>query len=415
GEGRERGRGRRRCGEIPNPTTWGNAVNLRVTVPLTDDAVVCDWPDSPENRKRRSFCSRYEGYGSLCHCSNPLPLSIRSPPLPGSRVTSIPVAIIASNRPQYLFRMLRGLLAAKGANASLVTVYIDGFFQEPKEVAELFGIRAIQHEPKSLKNGRYLSTTSPVSLTPLTTIYQTMPLLESDSSVYCISAWNDQGYDHSCQDPSLLYRVETMPGLGWMLKRSLYKNELEPNWPSPDKLWDWDMWMRLDVIRKGRECIVPDVSRTYHFGASGLNMNPYFQEHYFKKHTLNTIPDVILRDVDSLTRDNYELVIHNLLRKANVLDHSKNPCGDKFIPKKKGNTYVMYISMDNEKDFDHWMKLATCFHLWDLDARGFHNGLWRFWMKGNHILVVGAPYSPYASKYMPSGIRPLKLVTPSQR
>ncbi|CAI8053573.1 Protein O-linked-mannose beta-1,2-N-acetylglucosaminyltransferase 1 [Geodia barretti] len=30
-------------GKSPNPTTWGNAVNLRVTVPLTDDAVrVCD-------------------------------------------------------------------------------------------------------------------------------------------------------------------------------------------------------------------------------------------------------------------------------------------------------------------------------------------------------------------------------------
>ena len=47
-----------------------------------------------------------------------------------------------------------------------------------------------------------------------------------------------------------------------------------------------------------RECIIPDVSRTYHFGASGLNMNPYFQEHYFKKHTLNTLPDVTLTDVE---------------------------------------------------------------------------------------------------------------------
>ena len=24
-----------------------------------------------------------------------------------------------------------------------------------------------------------------------------------------------QGYEHSCNDPSMLYRVETMPGLGW--------------------------------------------------------------------------------------------------------------------------------------------------------------------------------------------------------
>lgn len=53
--------------------------------------------------------------------------------------------------------------------------------------------------------------------------------------IYCISAWNDQGYEHTSDDPSLLYRVETMPGLGWLLKRSLYKDELESKWPTPDK------------------------------------------------------------------------------------------------------------------------------------------------------------------------------------
>jgi beta-1,2-N-acetylglucosaminyltransferase len=42
-------------------------------------------------------------------------------------------------------------------------------------------------------------------------------------------------------------------------------------------MWDWDMWMRLEDVRRGRECLVPDVSRTYHFGSSGLNMNSYFQ------------------------------------------------------------------------------------------------------------------------------------------
>ena len=50
--------------------------------------------------------------------------------------------------------MLRGLLSAHGANASLVTVFVDGFFQEPVDVAGLFGIRAIQHAPQSQKNGR---------------------------------------------------------------------------------------------------------------------------------------------------------------------------------------------------------------------------------------------------------------------
>jgi len=56
--------------------------------------------------------------------------------------------------------------------------------------------------------------------------------------------------------------------------------------------------MRLDAIRKGRECVIPDVSRTFHFGASGLNMNPYFHEHYFKKHSINTVPSVTLANVN---------------------------------------------------------------------------------------------------------------------
>jgi len=66
----------------------------------------------------------------------------------------------------------------------------------------------------------------------------------------------------------------------------------------PCQMWDWDMWMRHDAIRKSRECIIPDVSRTYHFGSKGLNINPYFQEIYFKQHKIQSKPNVKLKDVD---------------------------------------------------------------------------------------------------------------------
>ena len=45
-----------------------------------------------------------------------------------------------------------------------------------------------------------------------------------------------QGYEHTSGDPSKLYRVETMPGLGWILKKSMYKQELEHRWPGPEKV-----------------------------------------------------------------------------------------------------------------------------------------------------------------------------------
>ena len=43
-----------------------------------------------------------------------------------------------------------------------------------------------------------------------------------------------------------------------LLKRSLFKDELEEKWPGSDKFWDWDMWMRMESNRKGT-CISVNV------------------------------------------------------------------------------------------------------------------------------------------------------------
>ena len=88
---------------------------------------------------------------------------------------------------------------------------------------------------------------------------------------------------------------------------------MEPKWPESDQYWDWDMWMRLDGNIKGRECIIPDVSRTYHFGAKGLNVNVFFQEAYFLKHTLNTQTGIRF-DVAKMTKDGYEVEVNKIIK-----------------------------------------------------------------------------------------------------
>ena len=98
-----------------------------------------------------------------------------------------------------------------------------------------------------------------------------------------------------------------------LLKRSLFKNELEPKWPGPEHYWDWDMWMRTDHMRKGRECIVPDTSRTYHFGAIGLNVGMYFQKMYFSTRVLNDKSGVTF-DVEKVKKENYEKELERLIR-----------------------------------------------------------------------------------------------------
>ncbi|XP_006803682.1 protein O-linked-mannose beta-1,2-N-acetylglucosaminyltransferase 1 [Neolamprologus brichardi] len=419
----------------PALSTWGDPVLLKTEVQLTaSEEAECHWADTELNRRRKLFCSKVEGYGSICSCKDPAPVEFNPDPLPINNVFIVPVAVIAGNRPNYLYRMLRSLLSAHGVNPQMITVFIDGYYEEPMDVVDLFGLKGVQHTPISIKNARVsqhykASLTATFNLHPdanyaivleedldisidfFSFLSQTIHLLDEDDSLYCISAWNDQGYEHTAEDPALLYRVESMPGLGWVLKKSLYKDELEPKWPTPEKLWDWDMWMRMPEQRKGRECIIPDVSRSYHFGIIGLNMNGYFHEVYFKKHKFNTVPNVQLKNVGSLKKDAYEVEIQNLLKEAEVLDHTKNPCEDSFLPDSEGKIYIMFIKMESETDTSTWTELAKCLHVWDLDVRGYHRGLWRLFRKRNHVLVVAVPISPYSVR-KPANVTPIHLEPP---
>ena len=245
----------------PNFSSWGGVVQVTAEIPLApiSESECSSWPEGEETRQRQKFCDKLEGYGSVCSCNDPSPILFNPPPVLNNQIHNVPVAIIASNRPHYLYRMLRTLLSANGANPDMVTVFIDGFYDEPLAVAELFGLRGVQHAPIGVRNAR-ISQHYKSSLSSTFQIFpqakyaivleedldvspdffgyfsQTVRLLDEDPSLYCISAWNDQGYEHTSADPSKIYRVETMPGLGWLLSRSLYKDELEQRWPTPDKV-----------------------------------------------------------------------------------------------------------------------------------------------------------------------------------
>jgi len=415
----------------PDFSSWSNPVHITAEIPLSSisETQCLLWPEGEETRRRQNFCNEIEGYGSVCSCSDPSPIMFNPPPVLNNQISDVPVTIIASNRPHYLYRMLRTLLTANGANPDIITVFIDGFYDEPLAVAKLFGLRGVQHAPMGVRNSR-ISQHYKSSLSSTFQIFphakyaivleedldvspdffgyfsQTVRLLDEDPSLYCISAWNDQGYEHTSADPSKIYRVETMPGLGWILKKSLYKEELEARWPTPDKTWDWDMWMRLAEVRRGRECVIPDVSRTYHFGSSGLNMNSYFHDIYFNKHSFNTVRDVEILNVDSIKKDAYEKLLESEISQANVLNHDQSPCDETYFPEKGDRPNVLYIEMNHSKDFVTWLTLAKCLHVWDLDARGYHRGMWRIHYNDIPLFIIGAPFSPY-SIHMPVDVVPI--------
>lgn len=60
----------------------------------------------------------------------------------------------------------------------------------------------------------------------------TYPLLLEDPTLWCISAWNDNGKIGLVNEnqPEQLYRSDFFPGLGWMLTKKLW-SELCTKWP----------------------------------------------------------------------------------------------------------------------------------------------------------------------------------------
>lgn len=129
------------------------------------------------------------------------------------------------------------------------------------------------------------------------------PILRSDPTLWCVSAWNDNGRDGLVDlgKPGLLYRTDFFPGLGWMLLRELWA-ELEPKWPAAF----WDDWMRQPDQRRERSCVRPEVSRTITFGRKGVSLGQFFDQ-YLRFIRLNTefVPFTRL-DLSYLLQDRYD-------------------------------------------------------------------------------------------------------------
>ncbi|CAD5229596.1 unnamed protein product [Bursaphelenchus okinawaensis] len=129
-------------------------------------------------------------------------------------------------------------------------------------------------------------------------------LLDADPTLYCISAWNDNGkaqlIDMEAHD--LLYRSDFFPGLGWMMTNKLWQ-ELGPIWPTGF----WDDWIRDPARRKDRQCIRPEISRTAmtDFGKIGASEGLFFAK-YLKKIVLNNkTVDFTMMDHTNLLPDKY--------------------------------------------------------------------------------------------------------------
>lgn len=120
-------------------------------------------------------------------------------------------------------------------------------------------------------------------------------LLRGDTDLFCVSAWNDNGYSTLVQDPKVAYRTDFFPGLGWMMDRDLW-GELRNRWA----VAYWDEFMRRPDVRKGRHCIRPEISRSFTFGEEGVSGGQFFKQHLGKIKLNDVVVDWSKQDLSHL-------------------------------------------------------------------------------------------------------------------
>lgn len=174
-----------------------------------------------------------------------------------------------------------------------------------------------------------------------------LPTLQNDPKVYCVSAWNDNGYKELTSDERAVYLTDFFPNLGYMIEGKLW-HEVKDNWVTVY----WDEFMRSEDVRKNRHCIRPEISRALMFEEKGTFSNKFFKEH-LSRIALNSKPvDWASEDLSYLaSTDTFEAKLTKWLREATLvtLDDVSRHSNDK-----------LRILYDDKKDFK---RIATKFGL----------------------------------------------------
>lgn len=216
----------------------------------------------------------------------------------------------------------------------------------------------------------------------------TYSLLVNDSSLWCVSAWNDNGKAGLVDEnaPFLLYRTDFFPGLGWMLTRDLWL-ELAPKWPKSY----WDDWIRQPEQRKNRACIRPEVSRTRTFGKLGVSNGLFFEKHLkYIKLNEKFVPFAKM-NLSYLLKDNYDIAFVNQVYESTVVSYSELKSGNIVGT---GSVRIPYYTRQSFKNTTKLLGLMDDFR--SGVPRSGYRGVVTFFYNGRRVhLAPSANWSGY--------------------
>nr|XP_022303833.1 alpha-1,3-mannosyl-glycoprotein 2-beta-N-acetylglucosaminyltransferase-like isoform X1 [Crassostrea virginica] len=210
----------------------------------------------------------------------------------------------------------------------------------------------------------------------------TFPVLHQDSSLWCVSAWNDNGkVGMVSEEADLLYRTDFFPGLGWMMERSMWI-EIGPKWPEAF----WDDWMRHPDQRKGRACIRPEICRTSTFGKKGVSKGLFYEKHLkFIKLNDKFVP-FTKTDLSYLSKEKYDPYF------AKLVDNTPEVSVAEAMSGRRSNMKALKILYSTKEEFKSTAKKLGIMD--DFKAgvpRVAYKGVVSFMYKGQRIYLTPPP------------------------
>ncbi|ETO35625.1 alpha-1,3-mannosylglycoprotein 2-beta-N-acetylglucosaminyltransferase [Reticulomyxa filosa] len=100
-------------------------------------------------------------------------------------------------------------------------------------------------------------------------------------------------------------------------KRKELWDELSEKFPNDH----WDHFMRTDAVHKGRDCIIPDISRNYNIGDEGATMSSQWYHQYLEPIQFDEHSNVSFKSMNLsyLWSNTYEMELQSLINRAQFM------------------------------------------------------------------------------------------------
>eukprot|EP01132_Coremiostelium_polycephalum_P011567 gene11567-14169_t len=348
------------------------------------------------------------------------------------------IAIITSNKPKFLGRILENLHKVVGANPDLIYVFNDDHVDMKPFIEQYKGVHfqkvsKFQHVDGAIKsdeekqfyiNAHYLEVfhymfvekkfekvvffEDDLVLSPdiLDYFTYTSRLMNYDPSVFCISAWNDNAYKWNVDQTKTMLqlrftfkREEHFGGLGFLINQKSYE-KISQVWKK-ESSEPWDRIVQ-NSMQPGDECIYPTLPRSYHSPILERDYNSIikfenevdgwsFYQFYSVKNGLKRL----IINISTLLSNEYDRKLQEKIQKSMEIDSIY--CIPILFNQSKYHDFVIYAQTTSNQD-PHWETYTSRLFINGRGngnvVRSIHKGVIETTYFGRTLYLVGT-YSPF--------------------